>query len=232
LQASRSVRPKGAPTSKKGDNFFPTVLVEDLFGAKMAPFPRTLRDSRSGRRPAGGAARWGRGKCIERQRNPKDSPEISRLGSARLGSARLGPARLGPARPGPARLGSARLGSARIGSARLGSGFPDSLSSLVFATFHVPLSNIFFDLCMFPFLTVKSNGSCFPIPRFPGSRSPLPRFPDFCNISCSPLSDFPIYRSPDSHSPIPRFPNFCNISRSSVLDLLWPHEVEFQLLGN
>ena len=33
LQSSRSVRPKGAPTSKKGGNLFPTVLVEDLFGA-------------------------------------------------------------------------------------------------------------------------------------------------------------------------------------------------------
>ena len=54
--------------SKKGDDFFQTVLVEDLFGAKMAPFPRTLRDFRSGRRPAGGAGRPAAGRPAGRPR--------------------------------------------------------------------------------------------------------------------------------------------------------------------
>ena len=49
--AGWSVQPAGPPLSKKGGHFFATGLVEDLFGAKMAPFPRTLVLFRVGFRP-------------------------------------------------------------------------------------------------------------------------------------------------------------------------------------
>ena len=44
IAAAWSAQPKGQLLSKKGEIFFPTIPLKDLFGAKMAPFPATLRD--------------------------------------------------------------------------------------------------------------------------------------------------------------------------------------------